>query len=129
MSFGGWIRKVLGIVDKRVDYMAAIFAAVLLAGNWRLTEEVRTHIEEDAAEIFKSKTLQTLFSAQVAYYYNGASKGTKDLNLLVKIINRNNKLHPKWNRNIPYELLNNYRSEDVEQKRLFEFLHTIKPDI
>ena len=70
-----------------------------------------------------------LFLAQVVYYYNGASKGVKDLNLLVKIINRNSKAYPRWGRHIPYGQLNTYKSDDIEQKRLFEFLYTIKPDL
>jgi len=129
VSIGGWLRKVLGIVDKRVDYMAVIFAAVLLAGYRTMNDELRRELEQNAVKLFKSRTHRTLFVAQVVYYYSGASKGVKDLNLLVKYINRNNKHHPKWSSNIPYHLLNNYKTDDIEQVRLFEFLHTIKPDL
>ena len=128
MTFAKLLNRLLGITNKRVDYFAVIFAAVIVAGDKKLNDELRERLEADAGKLFKSPSHQGVFVSQVIYILESVAKGTRDLNYLVKLINRNAKLYPRWNSRIPYYLLNGYKTEDIPQKRLFEFLYTIKPD-
>jgi len=128
MTFAKMLNRFFGITNKRVDYFAVIFAAVIVAGEKRLGEELKMQLETDAAKLFKSPSHQGVFVSQVIYFIESVAKGVRNLNYLVSLINRNAKLYPKWNSRIPYYLLNNYKTEDIPQKRLFEFLYTIKPD-
>ena len=128
MTFAKLLNKLLGITNKRVDYFAVIFAAVIVAGEKRISDELKEQLETDAAKLFKSPSHQGVFVSQVFYFIESVSKGVRNLNYLVSLINRNAKLYAKWNSRIPYYLLNNYKTEVIPQKRLFEFLHTIKPD-
>ena len=128
MTFAKMLNRLFGITNKRVDYFAVIFAAVIVASEKRMSDELKEQVETDAAKLFKSPSHQGVFVSQVVYIVESVVKGTRNLNYLVSMINRNAKLYPKWNSRIPYYLLNNYKTEDIPQKRLFEFLHTIKPD-
>jgi hypothetical protein len=128
MTFAKLLNRLFGITNKRVDYFAVIFAAVIVAGDKKMTEALHEHLEEDAGKLFKSPSHQGVFVSQVVYFAEGVKKGYRDLNYLVGRINKNAKLYPRWNSRIPYYLLNEYKTGDIPQKRLFEFLHTIKPD-
>ena len=128
MTFAKLLNKFFGITNKRVDYFAIIFAAVIVAGEKKINDELRAHLEEDAKKLFKSTSHQGVFVSQVIYFVGGGSKGNRDLNYLVSLINRNAKHYPRWNSRIPSYLINAYKTEDVTQMRLFEYLHTIKPD-
>ena len=129
MTIATILNKLFGITNKRVDYFAIIFAAVIVAGDKKMSETLEKELEEDAAKLFKSPNHQGVFVSQTAYYAGGGVKGMRDLNYLVKLINRNAKLMPRYNARIPYYLLNHYKTDEPEQKQLFEFLYTIKPDI
>ncbi len=128
MTIAKLLNKLFGLTNKRVDYFAVLFAAVIVAGDKKVNEQLKKHLEADAEKLFKNPSHQGVFVSQVIYFVEGVAKGYRDLNYLVARINRNAKLFPRWNNRIPYYLLNGYKSEDVAQLRLFEFLHTIKPD-
>ena len=128
MTFAKILNRFFGITNKRVDYFAVIFAAVIIAGGRRMNDELKEQIERDAGKLFKSHSHQGVFVSQVIYFMESVIKGVRNLNYLVCVINKNAKHYPKWNSRIPYYLLNGYKTEDLIQKRLFEYLHTIKPD-
>lgn len=128
MTFAKILNKLFGITNKRVDYFAVIFAAVIVAGEKRLSDELKAKLESDAGKLFKSRSHQGVFVSQVLYFVESVGKGSRDLNYLVCLINRNAKHYPRWNSRIPYYLLNAYKTENLPQIRLFEYLHTIKPD-
>lgn len=128
MTFAKLLNRLFGITNKRIDYFAVIFAAVIVAGDKKLSDELKEQLEDDAAKLFKNPSHQGVFVSQVLYFIEGVHKGYRDLNYMVTVINKNARLYPKWNSRIPYYLLNNYKTEDIPQQRLFEFLHTIKPD-
>jgi hypothetical protein len=123
------LNKLFGISNKRIDYFAVIFAAVLVAGDKKTNDALKKELETDAAKLFKSSNHQGVFVSQTLYYKNGGVKGMRDLNYLVKMINKNAKLMPRYNSRIPYYLLNHYKTDMPEQRQLFDFLHTIKPDL
>lgn len=129
MSVSMLLNRFFGITNKKVDYFAVIFAAVILAGGKKIDDEMRQTVEADAKKLFKSRAHQDIFASQVNYFYSGGMKGNKDLNYMVKLINRNAKLYKSYNPRIPYYLLKKYRNDAIEQTRLFEFLNTIKADI
>jgi len=128
MILAGLLNKIFGLTNKQVDYFASIFAAVIISSGEEFDEKMEKGVEEDAVKLFKDKTLQGFFVSQVEFLVSGGAKGIKDLNALIKIINKNSKLHKKWNAAIPYDLLRKYMTEGDLQKRVFEFLHTIKAE-
>ena len=128
MNIAGLLNKFFGLSNKQVDYFATIFAAVILSSEIKYDDEMEAKVEEDAKKLFKNTTTQGFFVSQVRFLAMGGANGVKDLNALIKIINQNSKLYKKWNPRIPYYLLNHYIVNEDIQKRVFEFLYTLKED-
>jgi|SaaInl8_200m_RNA_FD_contig_101_214113_length_530_multi_3_in_0_out_0_2 hypothetical protein len=118
-----FIRKIFGISDKQIDFYAPIYAAVILArGSCGVTERSTMLLRNDAKKLFTSKTRQGVFVNQVEFFLEGGYKAERDLNGLVKLIERNAQLYPKLMKKLKLEYLDHYRNDTDIQKRMFEFL-------
>lgn len=122
------LNKVFGISNKHVDHLAPIFAAIIITSGKEYDDEVRKKIQEDAIKLFKDKFLQGFFISQVEFLAKGGANETKDINMLIKIINKNFKNNKKRNFSVPFVLLKKYESGDDLQKRVFEFLESFSKE-
>ena len=126
MTIAYFLNKAFGIIDKRIDYVATIFATVILSGKIDINDDLLEKIKTSLKKVYKSKSNQDILYSQIEYYLKTTKKRAISINLFVKKIAKYSSKYPNLIKKIPHKALLDFKTDNIIQHRVFEFLDDLK---
>ena len=125
MSWNSWFYRLFG-KDKKAEFCARVFAALVIAGD-ELSVERLEQAKEVGRMLFPAGPQRERFSSLLHFYMEECVTEQLDLNLLVKRIVAEAKKNPEWLEEVPEESYRMVKISDAPlQTRVLEMLENLK---
>ncbi|MDR1912130.1 MAG: hypothetical protein LBQ52_07295 [Helicobacteraceae bacterium] len=125
MRFGGFLRNLFRD-DKRIDFLAVVFSALLIAIE-RKIEDISDRIGKASEKLFAREGDRTFFIERTRYYLAARERNEISLNQLARKIARLGEQRPDWVLSMNAEAIEIAKAEnDGLQDRVLELIESLK---